>query len=91
MHGFSLTIPARQTIAITGDNGVGKSTVVSLLLRLNVPANGQVTVDGQDLGAVSLASVRKHIGYVSQNVYLINGTVRGEILLMPKPDASDED
>jgi len=90
LHGFSLTIPARQTIAITGDNGVGKSTVVSLLLRLNVPANGQVTVDGQDLGSVSLASVRQHIGYVSQNVYLINGTVR-ENIAYAQSDASDED
>ncbi|MBS0314503.1 MAG: ABC transporter ATP-binding protein [Burkholderiales bacterium] len=87
---FSMSIPARQTIAVTGDNGVGKTTLVSLLLRFNVPLAGAITIDGQDLADVSLASLRRQIGYVSQNVYLVNGTVR-ENIAFGKPDATDSE
>ena len=90
LRGFNLTIPARQTIAITGDNGAGKSTLVSLLLRFNVPSHGLVRIDGQNVAACSLESLRKSIGYVSQNVYLVNGTLHDNIAY-GRPDASAEE
>lgn len=86
---FSLSIPARQTLAITGDNGVGKSTLISLLLRINLPTSGQIFIDGQDLDSVSLRSIRQAVGYVSQNIFLLNGSVRDNIAF-GAPDATDE-
>ncbi len=86
---FSLTIPARQTLAITGDNGVGKSTLISLLLRINLPSSGQILIDRQNLDTVSLRSIRKSVGYVSQNIFLLNGTVR-ENIAFGVQNASDE-
>lgn len=90
LRDFHLDIAPRQTIAITGDNGVGKSTLVSLLLRFNVPAAGTVLIDGQNIASVSLISLRQQIGYVSQNVYLVNGTVR-ENIAFARPEASAGD
>ncbi len=86
---FSLSVPARQTLAITGDNGVGKSTLISLLLRINVPSSGQILVDGQNLDSVSLRSIRQSVGYVSQNIFLLNGSVRDNIAF-GAPSATDE-
>jgi ATP-binding cassette, subfamily B, bacterial len=90
LKAFNLHLPARQTIAITGDNGVGKSTLVSLLLRFNVPSDGAVFIDGVDIANVSLESLRRAIGYVSQNVYLVNGTVH-ENIAFGRPHATRED
>ncbi len=90
LTGFNLRIPAKQTIAITGDNGVGKSTLVSLLLRFNVPSAGMILIDGVDVATRSLESLRKSIGYVSQNVYLVNGTVRDNIAY-GRPNATMEE
>jgi ABC-type multidrug transport system fused ATPase/permease subunit len=86
---FSLSIPARQTLAITGDNGVGKSTLISLLLRINLPSAGRILIDGQNLDTVSLRSIRQSVGYVSQNIFLLNGSVRDNIAF-GAPNASDE-
>jgi ABC-type bacteriocin/lantibiotic exporter with double-glycine peptidase domain len=86
---FSLSIPARQTLAITGDNGVGKSTLISLLLRINLPSAGRILIDGQNLDSVSLRSIRQSVGYVSQNIFLLNGSVRDNIAF-GAPNASDE-
>lgn len=86
---FSLSIPARQTLAITGDNGVGKSTLISLLLRINLPSSGEIHIDDQNLDSVSLRSIRQSVGYVSQNIFLLNGTVRDNIAF-GAPNASDE-
>lgn len=76
---FSFTVRGRETIAIVGDNGVGKSTLVSLLLRLQVPSSGTILIDGQDTSRCSLESVRRAIAWVSQEVHLINGTLRENI------------
>jgi ATP-binding cassette, subfamily B, bacterial len=90
LRGFNLSIPARQTIAITGDNGAGKSTLVSLLLRFNVPSQGAIRIDGKDIAEYSLESLRKSIGYVSQNVYLVNGTLH-ENIAYGRPTASAQE
>jgi len=76
---FSLRIRPGEVIAITGENGVGKSTLISFLLRFNTPESGRVLIDGQDIAECSLDSVRGAIGYVSQQVYLLNASVRENI------------
>lgn len=76
---FSLQIAPGETIAITGENGAGKSTLAHLLMRLIVPQQGQIFIDGIDTAAVALDSVRRQIGIVQQHVLLFNGTVRDNI------------
>lgn len=89
LRDFSLTIPAKQIVAITGENGVGKSTLTALLLRLATAHTGRITVDGADIAQVNLRSLRRAVGYVSQHVYLLNASVRDNIRYCA-PNASDE-
>ncbi len=79
VHDFHLTIPAGQVLAIVGENGSGKSTLASLLMRFYDPTSGAIRIDGTDLRDVTQASLRRQIGYVSQNVVLFNDTVRNNI------------
>ncbi len=76
---FHLTVRAGEVLAIVGENGSGKSTLASLLLRFYDPTSGAVRIDGHDLRDVTQASLRRQIGYVSQNVVLFNDTVRQNI------------
>lgn len=76
---LNLTVEAGETIAITGANGAGKSTIAHLLLRLHEPASGQILIDDQDIAAVRLESLRSQIGVVPQHVLLFNGTVNDNI------------
>lgn len=87
-RGLSFAVAARETLAITGDNGVGKSTLISLLLRTNLPSAGAILIDGQSLDSVSLRSIRKSVGYVSQHIFLVNGSVR-ENIAFGAPDAGE--
>ena len=84
-----ITIPAGETHAIVGPTGAGKSTVLRLLLRFHDPRRGAVTLDGHDLRNLSYRSLRSAIGYVSQDVFLFQGTVR-ENLAFGRPDADDD-
>jgi len=70
--------PGKVT-ALVGPSGGGKSTVLSLLLRFYDIAGGTISVDGQDISAVSRRSLRRQIGYVGQNVHLFRGTIRDNI------------
>ncbi|MGA2125803.1 MAG: ABC transporter ATP-binding protein [Xanthobacteraceae bacterium] len=70
--------PGKVT-ALVGPSGGGKSTVLGLLLRFYDIAGGTITVDGQDIAAVARRSLRRHIGYVGQNVHLFRGTIRDNI------------
>ncbi|MDX1465543.1 MAG: ABC transporter ATP-binding protein [Halomonas sp.] len=79
VQGIDLAVPAGHTLALVGATGSGKSTLIKLLLRFHDPDAGRVTVDGQPVDAVSLASLRGAIGLVSQDVYLFEGTVRDNI------------
>lgn len=85
----SLTIPAHTTTALVGHTGSGKSTVAALLARLADPTEGTVHLGGVDLRAIPPAQRAAVIGVVSQETYLIHGTVR-ENLLFAQPDASEE-
>jgi ATP-binding cassette subfamily B protein len=79
LQGLSLEIPAGQTIAIVGATGSGKSTVVKLLLRLYEIQGGSITLDGIDIRELELRSLRRQIGWVSQEVFLFHGTVAENI------------
>ncbi|OFK95374.1 multidrug ABC transporter ATP-binding protein [Corynebacterium sp. HMSC068H04] len=85
----SLTIPAHTTTALVGHTGSGKSTVAALLARLADPTEGTVHLGGVDLRDIPPAQRAAVIGVVSQETYLIHGTVR-ENLLFAQPDASEE-
>lgn len=89
LRGLDLAVPARRTHAIVGATGAGKSTIVKLLLRLYDPTGGRVTVDGHDVRDLTLASLRRSFGLVSQDVFLFHGTVR-ENVTYGHPDATDE-
>jgi ABC-type multidrug transport system fused ATPase/permease subunit len=88
LAGVDLEIQAGETVALTGENGSGKSTLIHLLMRFADPARGHVLVDGTDIRAVSISSLRGQIGLVAQHVLLLNGTVR-ENIAYGRPDATE--
>lgn len=87
---FNLKIPFGTNIAIVGETGAGKSTLVNLVCRFFEPTSGQVLIDGRDARERSQLWLHSSIGYVLQTPHLFSGTVR-ENLLYGNPDATDED
>jgi ATP-binding cassette subfamily B protein len=83
-----LTVPAGTTLALVGETGSGKSTLASLVARLNDPTTGRLTIDGIDVRDLTLADLARVVGVVSQETYLLHGTIR-ENLRHAKPDATD--
>lgn len=90
MNHLNLEIPAGKTIALAGPSGAGKSTVADLVMGLISPDQGTVTVDGKPITHNSVASWRNRIGYVAQETFLFNETIRFNLKLA-KPDASEDD
>lgn len=76
---FNLQVPAGTTLGLVGTTGSGKSTLVKLLLRFYDPQQGRLTIDGKSLPQLTLASLRREIGLVSQDVFLFDGTVEENI------------
>ena len=87
---FSLNIPFGTNIAIVGETGAGKSTLVNLTCRFYEPTSGRVLIDGRDARERSQLWLHSAIGYVLQTPHLFSGTVR-ENLLYGNPNATDED
>jgi ATP-binding cassette, subfamily B, bacterial MsbA len=79
LDGISLTVPAGGTVALVGPSGAGKSTLLNLIPRFYDVDGGHIAIDGQDIGAVTLASLRGAIALVSQEVSLFDDTVRANI------------
>ncbi|MDR0274835.1 MAG: ABC transporter ATP-binding protein/permease [Burkholderiaceae bacterium] len=88
LHGVSLYIPAGQTVAVVGPSGAGKSTLARLLYRFYDVSGGRILIGGQDIRAVTQASVRAAIGIVPQDTVLFNDTVAYNIRY-GRPSASD--
>ena len=88
LHELSFVAEPGKTTAIVGASGAGKSTVIGLLQRFYDPAGGMITIDGQDIGQVTKASLRGAIAYVSQQPYLFEGSIRDNIRY-GRPDATD--
>lgn len=87
---LNLEIPTGKTIAIAGPSGAGKSTVADLIMGLINPEKGRVAVDGTTVSDEFLASWRKRIGYVAQETFLFNETIRFNLQLA-SPEASEEE
>ena len=87
---FTLDIPKGSMVAIVGETGAGKSTLVNLVCRFYEPTNGRVLLDGKDLRERSVMWLHSHIGYVLQTPHLFSGTIR-ENLMYGKPDATEEE
>ena len=89
LENFSLQIPFGTHIAIVGETGAGKSTLVNLVCRFYEPTSGQLLIDGRDARERSQLWLHSAIGYVLQTPHLFSGTVR-ENLLMGNPNATEE-
>ena len=87
---FNLKVPKGTNIAIVGETGAGKSTLVNLVCRFYEPTKGQVLIDGRDARERSQLWLHNSIGYVLQSPHLFSGTVRDN-LRYGKPDATDEE
>jgi ATP-binding cassette subfamily B protein/subfamily B ATP-binding cassette protein MsbA len=87
---IDLTVDAGQTVALVGETGAGKTTIVKLLSRFHDPTAGSVLVDDVDLRVVTQRSLRKQMGMVLQDPFLFNGTVK-ENILFGRLSASDQD
>jgi len=90
LHDFSLAVAAGETHAIVGATGSGKSTVVKLLLRLYEPDSGEITLDDVPIRALTFTSLRGATGFVAQDVFLFDGTVR-ENIVYGRQAATDAD
>jgi lipid A export permease/ATP-binding protein MsbA len=91
LNNISLKIKAGQTIALVGRSGAGKSTIASLLPRFYDVSQGEILLDTINIKEYTLSSLRKQIGYVSQNVHLFNGTIAENIAYGEKDLHSRED
>lgn len=88
LRGVDLTVAAGETVALVGETGAGKSTLVKLIARFYDPTDGEVTIDGISLRELDLSSFRSHLGYVPQEPFLFTGSLRDNIAY-GRPDASD--
>jgi ATP-binding cassette subfamily B multidrug efflux pump len=89
LHDINLRIPAGTSLAIVGPTGSGKSTLVSLIPRLEDAPEGTVFIDGQPIRGFALDPLRKNIGFVPQETFLFSDTIRHNISF-GVPDATDE-
>ena len=90
LDGINLYVDAGQTVALVGETGAGKTTIVKLLTRFHDPTSGCVRVDAVDLRTVTQQSLRRQMGMVLQDPFLFNGTVK-ENILFGRLDAREEE
>lgn len=88
LQNFSLQIKAGESVAFVGTTGVGKSTLCSLLPRFYEPQAGRITIDGVDIREMTLASLRRNIGLVQQDIFLFADTVANNIAY-GRPEAAE--
>ncbi len=85
---FNLSVRSNETIALVGNSGGGKSTVVNLLPRFYDVNSGSIKINGEDIRTFDIPSLRNNISFVFQDNYLFTGSIR-ENILMGKPDATE--
>lgn len=90
LNNINIDFPAGTFVAIVGQSGSGKSTMMKLLLRLYEPEAGRILVDGYDIAKVELYSLRRQLGVVPQDTLLFDGTIQENIALT-NPDATTEE
>lgn len=90
LEGIDLVAQGGKTMALVGRSGSGKSTLLALVPRLYDPSEGRIEIDGQDLRNVTLRSLRRQVGVVSQDVVLFDDSVRANIAF-GRPEASEEE
>jgi ABC-type multidrug transport system fused ATPase/permease subunit len=89
LHEVSFQVDSGEQVAIVGPSGVGKTTLISLILRFYKPTAGEIFLDGYPASEYELDSLRQRIGYVSQSTLLLSGTI-ADNLSYGNPQASDE-
>ncbi len=90
LNRVNLTIPPGSTVAFVGSSGSGKSTLIKLLLRFYEPTEGRILLDGKDIRQIDLVDLRHALGWVSQDVYLFEGSIADNIRY-GNLDATDKD
>lgn len=90
LKNLQFTVPAGQSIAFVGPTGAGKTTVTNLLARFYEPDEGRILIDGTDIKTLTRASLRKNMGFVLQDSFLFQGTIR-ENIRYGRLDASDQE
>lgn len=90
LENFNLTVKAGEKIALVGDTGSGKSTIVNLACRFYEPTGGRILIDGYDYTKMPMMWLHSNLGYVLQTPHLFSGTIK-ENILYGKLDATDEE
>ena len=90
LKGVSFKIDAKQTVALVGSTGSGKTTILSLLVRNYDIQKGEILVDGINIKKIKLSSLRKHFGQMLQDVFIFSGTIRSNIVLRDESITEEE-
>lgn len=87
---LNMIIPSKKMTALVGSSGSGKSTIADLLLGFYFPQKGKILINDTDLRDINLNSWRKKIGFITQDTFIFNASIKKNILI-GKPDATDEE
>ena len=79
LNGLNLKVNKGETIALVGESGAGKSTILNLVIGFNMPTGGLLTIDGEDITQIDLRSYRKYLAVVPQTSILFSGSIRDNI------------
>ena len=90
LQNLNLTVKAGQTTAVVGLSGAGKSTIADMVMGLITPENGRILIDGDVLSEDNFSSWRGQIGYVAQDTFLFNDTIRNNLLLANQGASEEE-
>ena len=90
LDGISFEIPKGAMLGLIGASGAGKTTIVDLLLRHFTPTGGEILIDDKDIGTIDLTAWRHKIGYISQDIFLLNDTIENNIKFY-HPSISESD
>ena len=91
LHNISFTVNPNETVAIMGETGCGKTSLINLIPRFYEPTEGQIRIDGIPVEDLKLYDLRKHIGLATQDVLLYSDTIEGNIAcLLYTSDAADD-